>query len=95
MNLPVSVNLMPTAKVERMVELAQLSEKLGYRRCWIYDEGLHTRDVFVTLTSIATATNSILICPVITNPYVRHPVVTASAISSFFEVSKVRAFVGL
>ena len=95
MNLPVSVNLMPTAKVERIVELAQLSEKLGYRRCWVYDEGLHTRDVFVTLTSIATATENILIGPGITNPYVRHPGITAAAIASLDEVSKGRAFVGI
>ena len=45
MSLPVSVNLMPTAKIKKIVELAQLSEKLGYVRCWVYDEGLHTRDV--------------------------------------------------
>ena len=95
MNLPVSVNLMPTAKVERIVELAELSEKLGYRRCWVYDEGLHTRDVFVTLTSIATATKNILIGPGITNPYVRHPGITAAAIASLDEVSKGRAFVGI
>ena len=56
MSLPVSVNLMPTAKIKKIVELAQLSEKLGYVRCWVYDEGLHTRDVFVTLTSIAIET---------------------------------------
>ena len=60
MSSPVSVNLMPTAKIETIVELAKLSEKLGYRRCWIYDEGLHTRDVYVTLTSIAIATKKIL-----------------------------------
>ena len=29
MNLPISVNLMPTSKVEKLVELAELSEKLG------------------------------------------------------------------
>lgn len=95
MSLPVSVNLMPTVKVETIVELAQLSEKLGYRRCWVYDEGLHTRDVYVTLTSIAIATKNILVGPGITNPYVRHPGITAAAIASLDEVSEGRAFVGL
>ena len=95
MNLPVSVNLMPTSKVEKIVELAELSEKLGYERCWIYDEGLHTRDVFVTLTSIAIATKKILVGPGITNPYVRHPGITASAIASLDEVSNGRSFIGL
>ncbi len=95
MNLPISVNLMPTSKVEKLVELAELSEKLGYKRCWVYDEGLHTRDVFVTLTSIAIATKKILIGPGITNPYVRHPGITASAIASLDEVSNGRSFIGL
>ena len=95
MNLPVSVNLMPTSKVEKIVELAELSEKLGYERCWIYDEGLHTRDVFVTLTSIAIATKKILVGPGITNPYVRHPGITASAIASLDEVSNGRSFIAV
>ena len=94
MNPPVSVNLMPTAKIETIVELAQLSEKLGYRRCWVYDEGLHTRDVFVTLTAIAIATEKIFLGPGITNPYVRHPGITAAAIASLDEISAGRAFMG-
>ncbi|MEC7810231.1 MAG: LLM class flavin-dependent oxidoreductase [Actinomycetota bacterium] len=95
MNPPVSVNLMPTIKIETIVQLAQLSEKLGYRRCWVYDEGLHTRDVFVTLTAIAIATEKILLGPGITNPYVRHPGITAAAIASLDEISAGRAFIGL
>ena len=95
MSLPVSVNLMPTAKIKKIVELAQLSEKLGYVRCWVYDEGLHTRDVFVTLTSIAIETKKILVGPGITNPYVCHPGITASAIASLDEVSNGRSFIGL
>lgn len=95
MSSPVSVNLMPTAKIETIVELAKLSEKLGFRRCWIYDEGLHTRDVYVTLTSIAIATKKILLGPGITNPYVRHPGITAAAIASLDEISDGRAFIGI
>ena len=38
---------MPDAPVAELVELATLAERLGYSRCWVYDEGLVTRDVYV------------------------------------------------
>ncbi|MEM7287877.1 MAG: LLM class flavin-dependent oxidoreductase [Actinomycetota bacterium] len=95
MTTPISVNLMPTAPVGRVVELARLAEQLGCRRCWVYDEGLVTRDVYVTLTAIAAATDRIQLGPGITNPWVRHPGATAGAIAALDEVSGGRAFLGL
>ncbi len=86
---------MPTGPAARVAELAVEAERLGYRRCWIYDEGLVTRDVYVTLTAVAAATESIRIGPGITNPFTRHPGVTANAIASLDEFSKGRAFLGL
>jgi 5,10-methylenetetrahydromethanopterin reductase len=93
--LPLSVNLMPDAPVPELVELARLAESLGYGRCWVYDEGLHTRDVYVTLAAIALGTDSVRIGPGITNPYVRHPGATAAAIATLDELSGGRAFVGI
>ena len=78
MTLPLSVNLMPKGPVAEVADLAVLAERLGYRRCWVYDEGLITRDVYVTLTAIALATKRILLGPGITNPCVRHPGVAAA-----------------
>ena len=95
MTLPLSVNLMPDGPVADLADLAVLAERLGYRRCWVYDEGLGTRDVYVTLTAIALATERILLGPGITNPYVRHPGVTAAAVATLDELSGGRAFVGL
>ena len=95
MTLPLSVNLMPKGPVAEVADLAVLAERLGYRRCWVYDEGLVTRDVYVTLTAIALATERILLGPGITNPYVRHPGVTAAAVATIDELSGGRAFVGL
>ena len=86
---------MPKGPVAEVADLAVLAERLGYRRCWVYDEGLVTRDVYVTLTAIALATEKILLGPGITNPYVRHPGVTAAAVATIDELSGGRAFVGL
>ena len=95
MTLALSVGLMPKGPVAEVADLAILAEGLGYRRCWVYDEGLVTRDVYVTLTAIALATERILLGPGITNPYVRHPGVTAAAVATLDELSGGRAFVGL
>jgi len=90
-----SVNLMPTGPVAQVAELAAEAERLGYHRCWVYDEGLATRDVYVTLTAVAAATGVIQLGPGITNPFTRHPGVTANAIASLDEYSDGRAFLGL
>lgn len=86
---------MPESHVGEVVELACLAEQLGCSRCWVYDEGLVTRDVYVTLSAIAAKTERILIGPGITNPYVRHPGATAAAIATIDELSGGRAFLGL
>ena len=88
-------NVMPHGSVGRAVELARLAESLGYERGWVYDEGLAASDVYVALTAIAVATESLTVGPGITNPYTRHAGVTASAISSLDEVSGGRAFLGI
>jgi len=86
---------MPTGPLDEIVGLAKLAEDLGYQRCWVYDEGLHSHDVYVTLSAIAGATSTIKLGPGITNPFVRHPGATASAIASLDQLSGGRAFLGL
>ena len=86
---------MPHGNVGRAVELARLAERLGYERCWVYDEGLAASDVYVAMTAIAGATESLTVGPGITNPYTRHAGATAGAIASLDEVSGGRAFLGI
>ena len=95
MTIPLGVSLMPHGPVADLVELAQLAESLGCSRCWVYDEGLATRDVYVTMTAVVLATSTIRVGTGITNPYSRHPGTTASAIATIDELSGQRAFVGL
>ena len=90
-----SVNLIPETPIANIVGLARRAESLGFSRCWVYDEGLATRDVYVTMTAIAAATERIAVGPGITNPYTRHPAQTAAAIASLDEMSGGRAFLGV
>ena len=85
---------MAKAPIGEVVDLAVLAEEMGYDRCWLFDEGVMTRDVFVTMSAIAERTSRIKIGPGITNPYVRHPGATAAAIASVDELSNGRAFLG-
>ncbi|NOX30249.1 MAG: LLM class flavin-dependent oxidoreductase [Actinobacteria bacterium] len=93
--VPGSVMLVPEVPLPMVTELAQTAEALGYRRVWVPDEGLATRDVIVTLAAIAAATETIQIGTGIVNPYSRHPALTAAAIASIDELSGGRAFLGL
>ncbi len=93
--IPLAINLMPDAPVGELIELARLAEAVGCTRCWVNDEGLTTRDVYVTLAALAGHTESIRLGPGITNPHVRHPAATASAIATLDELSGGRGFLGL
>ena len=93
--IPGSVNLIPETSIDLIRDLAILSEKLGFERCWVYDEGLATRDVYVTMTAILEATEKLIVGPGITNSYTRHPGQTAAAIASLDEMSTGRAFLGI
>jgi len=93
--IPLGISLMPHGPVADLVGLARIAENLGCCRCWVYDEGLATRDVYVAMTAVALATSTIRVGTGITNPYSRHPGTTASAIATVDELSGQRAFVGI
>ena len=95
MTIPLGISLMPHGPVGDLVGLARIAENLGCCRCWVYDEGLATRDVYVAMTAVALATSTIRVGTGITNPYSRHPGTTASAIATVDELSGQRAFVGI
>jgi 5,10-methylenetetrahydromethanopterin reductase len=91
----ISTNQVPGVSVAAMAELTREAEWLGFSRCWVCDQGLDCRDVFVTLAAAAARTNTMRLGTGITHPYTRHPAVTAAAIASVDELSGGRAFLGL
>ncbi len=80
--------------VSRVAELAALAERLGFDSWWVADQRW-MRDVWVSLTACATRTARIRLGTRVTDPYVRHPALTAVAIASLDELSGGRAILGL
>ena len=92
--MDLGVQLFPKAPVRTLVAIARRAEALGYRAVWVADEGF-TQDPYVTLTAIAAETTTLRLGTGITNPYTRHPAVTATAMASLDAYSGGRAFLGL
>ncbi len=92
--MELGVQLFPKAPVRTLVALARRAEAIGYRAAWVADEGF-TQDPYVALTAIASETATLRLGTGITNPYTRHPAVTAVAMASLDAYSGGRAFLGL
>ena len=78
----------------RLVELAQLAEELGLDQVWVPDERFF-RDPYVNMTVVACHTRRIRIGCMVTDPFVRHPALTAAAAASVDDVSDGRCVLGV
>jgi len=88
------IEFVPYEPIEKVVELARKAEEAGFEYCWVTDH-YNNRNVYSFLTAIAQNTEKMMIGPGVTNPYLIHPAVTASAIASIDEISKGRAILGI
>lgn len=78
----------------RIVELSRRVEDAGLDHIWVADERFY-RDAFVTLTLVACHTRRVRFGVLVTDPYIRHPALTAVAAASVDEVSGGRMILGL
>ena len=86
--------LLPTDPPKRLVEVARLAEATGYGYLWLADERFF-REVYASLALCATVTERIRLGPCVTDPYSRHPALTAMAIATLDEIAGGRAVLGL
>ena len=86
--------LLPSRPVTELVDLAVSAERLGYDDFWLADERFF-REVYTILGLAAARTSRIRLGPGVTDPYSRHPALTAMAIATLDEVSGGRAILGL
>src|SRR5690348_7507963 len=82
------------APVRTVVERARLAETVGYGTVWLADERFY-REVYSCLAHIAAHTSKVLLGPCVTDPFSRHPALTAMAIATLDEISGQRAILGI
>ena len=95
--LGIGLSLLPPVNaglsVADTVRLAVAAEGLGLDGFWYADERFY-RDTYAVLTACAQATSVMRIGPAVTDPYTRHPALTAASIATLDEVSRGRAVLG-
>ncbi len=89
------LSAIPSISIPRLVEIAVEAERMGFARIYLPDEGMIHHDPFMIMAAIALKTNRIQIGAGITNPYIRHPGITAAATATLAEMSANRAFLGI
>jgi len=78
----------------QMVERAKLAEASGYDTLWVADERFY-REVYSTLAVLAQHTTRVKLGTCVTDPFARHPALTAMAIATLDEISNQRAILGV
>ena len=78
-----------------MIELAKLSEQLGFSHIWVGDSHLIWREAYVNLAAAALNTSTVKLGTGVTNPLTRHPSVVASTYATLEELAPGRFIVGI
>jgi len=94
MTLRTGLLILPTYEPARLAALAEVAEAAGYDDFWIADERFF-REVYACLTLCALRTRRMRLGPCVTDPYSRHPALTAMAIATLDEIAGGRAILGL
>jgi 5,10-methylenetetrahydromethanopterin reductase len=82
------------SSIETMVERVKIAEASGFDKVWLADERFY-REVYSCLAVFAINTTRVNLGPCVTDPFARHPALTAMAIATLDEISNGRAILGL
>ncbi|MEM3490181.1 MAG: LLM class flavin-dependent oxidoreductase [Nitrososphaerota archaeon] len=86
--LQLGIGLRGQSKLKEIIEYSRLAEQLSLHFIWVPDVDLE-RETFVTAACIALSTEKIGI-GVISNPYTRHPAISAAAVATLNEIAEGR-----
>jgi 5,10-methylenetetrahydromethanopterin reductase len=78
----------------KLVDLARLCEAVGFDRFGVSDWRFY-HDCFVVMTACLQATRRLEVESLVTDPYVRHPSLTATALATMDDLSQGRAILGI
>jgi len=89
------VGLFPTEPLQKMIQLARVSEESGFSHIWVGDSHLIWREAYVNMTAMMLNTTKVKFGTGVTNPLTRHPSVLASAYATLEEYAPGRMIVGI
>jgi 5,10-methylenetetrahydromethanopterin reductase len=90
----VGVALVGDMSAARFAELVRLVDELGYDDVWVPDERFY-RDVYPSMTLAALTSPRLRIGSAVTDPYSRHPAITAAAMATVDEIAGGRCLLGI
>ena len=82
------------APIEQLVGRVKLAEASNFDTVWLADERFF-REVYSCLALFAANTCRVALGPCVTDPFARHPALTAMAIATLDEIAGGRAVLGL
>lgn len=90
----VGVGLLADRGIPELVRAAREAEAGGCDGVWVPDERFF-RDAYAVLAAVAAATDRVRLGPCVTDPFSRHPALTAMAVGTLNEISGGRAVLGM
>jgi probable F420-dependent oxidoreductase len=93
MNFGVVLQTDPPAR--RVIDLAKLSESLGFDYVWTFDSPVLWQEPFVIYSGILAETSSVTVGPMVTNPLSRSWAVTASMFATLNDMYGNRTVCGI
>src|SRR5438876_3038373 len=94
-SVPFGVGFSPSMPAPRVIEAAQLAERLGYATFWITDSHMAAREALAMLGALAVSTTSINLGTGVSHLAGRHPSVLASAFATLSELAPGRIRLGI
>src|SRR5688500_15977698 len=93
--MDVGVVLQTNPPAWRTIELARQAEHLGFTHVWTFDSHLLWQEPFVIYSQILSATRTVMVGPMVTNPATRDWTVTASLFATLNEMFGNRTICGI
>ena len=95
MKIDFSVGMGRHMGIKKVADHARAADANGFKQLTFIDSQNLSRDVYAMMTIAALNTTTVRIGPAVTNPFTRHPTVTANAIATINELSDGRAWLGI
>src|ERR671918_2649261 len=89
------VTLQTNPPASRVIELTRRAEELGFGYAWTFDSHILWQEPYVIHSQILSATERIMVGPLVTNPATRDPTVTASVLATLNDMFGNRSICGI